>query len=51
MLVTNWHVFEPQAVQTGGVSAKVPKAGVSGSRPRDDHHRAEDDDRARQRAT
>ena len=28
VLVTNWHVFEPQAVQTGGVSAKVSKAGV-----------------------
>jgi type III restriction enzyme len=28
VLVTNWHVFEPQAVQTGGVSAKVTKAGV-----------------------
>jgi type III restriction enzyme len=29
VLVTNWHVFEPQAVQTGGVSAKVSKAGVA----------------------
>ena len=28
VLVTNWHVFEPQGVQTGGVSAKVVKAGV-----------------------
>ncbi len=28
VIVTNWHVFEPQAVQTGGVSAKVSKAGV-----------------------
>ncbi len=28
MIVTNWHVFEPQAVQTGGTSAKVSKAGV-----------------------
>jgi type III restriction enzyme len=27
-MVTNWHVFEPQAVQTGGVGAKVTKAGV-----------------------
>jgi type III restriction enzyme len=27
VLVTNWHVFEPQGVQTGGVSAKVNKAG------------------------
>src|SRR5436190_9364382 len=25
VLVTNWHVFEPQAVQTGGVNAKVSK--------------------------
>ena len=29
VLVTNWHVFEPQAVQAGGVSAKVTKAGVA----------------------
>jgi type III restriction enzyme len=28
VLVTNWHVFELQAVQQGGVSAKVVKAGV-----------------------
>ena len=28
-LVTNWHVFEPQSVQTGGVSARVSKAGVA----------------------
>lgn len=28
VLVTNWHVFEPQAIQTDGVSAKVVKAGV-----------------------
>lgn len=28
MLVTNWHVFEPQQMQTGGVSAKVLKAAV-----------------------
>ncbi|MFH1010019.1 MAG: type III restriction endonuclease subunit R [bacterium] len=28
VLVTNWHVFEPQGVQIGGVSAKVAKAGV-----------------------
>jgi type III restriction enzyme len=28
VLVTNWHVFEPQAVQTGGVSARVSRAGV-----------------------
>ncbi|MGA3082044.1 MAG: DEAD/DEAH box helicase family protein [Terracidiphilus sp.] len=27
VLVTNWHVFEPQAMQTGGVSAKVEKRG------------------------
>jgi len=27
VLVTNWHVFEPQTVQTGGVTAKVTKAG------------------------
>ena len=29
VLVTNWHVFEPQGVQTGGVSSKVSKAGVA----------------------
>lgn len=27
MLVTNWHVFEPQAVQTGGTGVRVIKAG------------------------
>jgi type III restriction enzyme len=28
VLVTNWHVFEPQAVQTGGANARVSRAGV-----------------------
>lgn len=28
VLVTNWHVFEAQGIQVGGVSAKVSKAGV-----------------------
>jgi type III restriction enzyme len=28
VLVTNWHVFEPQAMDVAGVSAKVLKAGV-----------------------
>ena len=28
VLITNWHVFEPQGLQIGGVSAKVSKAGV-----------------------
>jgi len=28
VLVTNWHVFEPQGMQIGGVSAKVAKTGV-----------------------
>lgn len=28
VMVTNWHVFEPQAVQVGGTSARVAKAGV-----------------------
>jgi type III restriction enzyme len=28
IVVTNWHVFEPHSMQTGGVSAKVLKAGV-----------------------
>lgn len=28
VIVTNWHVFEPQTVQVGGQSAKVLKAGV-----------------------
>ena len=27
VLVTNWHVFEPLGMQTGGVSARVSKAG------------------------
>jgi type III restriction enzyme len=29
VLITNWHVFEPQAIQVGGISAKVVKVGVS----------------------
>jgi type III restriction enzyme len=29
VLVTNWHVFEPRSMQTGGVSARVSKAGVA----------------------
>jgi len=28
VVVTNWHVFEPQVLQTGGVSARVSRAGV-----------------------
>lgn len=28
VLVVNWHVFEPQAVNTAGVSARVNKSGV-----------------------
>jgi type III restriction enzyme len=28
VLVKNWHVFEPQGVQTGGTTGKVIKAGV-----------------------
>lgn len=28
VLVTNWHVFEPQAIQTGGTGARVNKAVV-----------------------
>ena len=29
VLVTNWHVFEPQSMQTGGVGGKVIRAGVA----------------------
>lgn len=29
VMITNWHVFEPQVPQVGGVSAKVLKAGVA----------------------
>jgi type III restriction enzyme len=29
VLVTNWHVFEPQAMQVGGVGSRVTKAGVA----------------------
>jgi type III restriction enzyme len=29
VLVTNWHVFEPQGIQTGGTSGKVVKSGVA----------------------
>lgn len=28
VLITNWHVFEPQGIQSGGVSSRVLKAGV-----------------------
>jgi type III restriction enzyme len=28
VLVNNWHVFEPQSIQSGGIGAKVIKAGV-----------------------
>lgn len=28
VLITNWHIFEPQGLQIGGVSAKVSKSGV-----------------------
>src|SRR5487761_151573 len=28
ILITNWHIFEPQTMQAGGVSARVIKAGV-----------------------
>lgn len=28
VLMTNWHIFEPQGVKTGGESAKVTKAGI-----------------------
>lgn len=28
VVITNWHVFEPQGLQIGGVSAKVSKTGV-----------------------
>lgn len=28
VVVTNWHVFEPRSMQTGGTTAKVSKAGV-----------------------
>jgi type III restriction enzyme len=29
VVVTNWHVFEPQVLQVGGTSAKVSRAGVA----------------------
>jgi type III restriction enzyme len=29
VVLTNWHVFEPQSVQTGGTAGKVIKAGVA----------------------
>ena len=28
VVITNWHTFQPQSIQAGGVSAKVIKAGV-----------------------
>jgi type III restriction enzyme len=33
VVVTNWHVFEPQSIQTGGVGARVIKAGVRVPQP------------------
>ena len=47
VLVTNWHVFEPQSVQVGGVSAKVTKAGVPVRTKETINDRREDDDRSR----
>jgi type III restriction enzyme len=29
VFITNWHVFDPQAVQTGGINAKVTRSGVA----------------------
>ena len=43
VLVTNWHVFEPQAIQTGGVGARVNKAGVEVRHEGDHYDRREDD--------
>ena len=37
VLVTNWHVFEPQTSQAGGVSARVVKAGRRETVPEDVH--------------
>jgi type III restriction enzyme len=28
IIITNWHVFQPQSIQAGGISGKVLKAGV-----------------------
>jgi type III restriction enzyme len=28
VIVTNWHIFEPQVMQVGGISSKVSKAGT-----------------------
>ncbi len=50
VLVTNWHVFEPQAIQVGGTTAKVAQGGRACQDDRDDQDRRQDDDRARQRA-
>jgi type III restriction enzyme len=33
VLITNWHVFEPQTPQSGGDSARVVRAGVAVQRP------------------
>lgn len=29
VLVTNWHVFEPQTMQTGGVTSRVTRTGIA----------------------
>ena len=48
VVVTNWHVFEPQSVQTGGTGGKVIKAGVRSPRRGDDNDRRKNDDGTRQ---
>ena len=44
VIVTNWHVFEPQSVQTGGVERKVIKAGVPVRVQGNHQYRGEDHD-------
>ena len=48
VLVTNWHVFEPQAMQTGGVERQRGQGGRASAHARDDHHRRQDDHGPRQ---
>ena len=43
VLVTNWHVFEPQAMQTGRGQREGDQGRRSASHGRDHHHRPEDD--------
>ena len=47
VLVTNWHVFEPQMVQVGGTSARVSRGGKPIASSGEHHRGGQDHDGAR----